>query len=226
MTNTSAYQSAAAVDTGQFFPANSRVWNRSAFFTVGCISNFTSFVECQQLLDLFTELHTVHEDMLLMVIGDGPEKQEFQTAIEDRGLGKFVTLTGAVKPNELPTLMRHMNAVVEIASDELGSFGEQRVMQYMATGLPVVTTDPAGVVRHNVTGLVSPSESVAAVAVALACLRQAPELALRLGNAARDFVVAHDHLEPQNCHSILGVSDAVTTNRAPDNNLSLSEATW
>jgi glycosyltransferase involved in cell wall biosynthesis len=66
------------------------------------------------------------------------------------------------------------------------------LMEAMACGLPVLTTDAGGiseVVTHGVNGLVVAPHDVDGIAAGLETLMQNAELRMRLGAAARDTVI-------------------------------------
>src|SRR5207245_10512806 len=71
-------------------------------------------------------------------------------------------------------------------------FSPLKVFEYMAAGLPVVASrigQLAGVIQHEVTGLLCPAGDPIALAAALARLQKDRRLRVRLGQAARNYVL-------------------------------------
>jgi glycosyltransferase involved in cell wall biosynthesis len=103
------------------------------------------------------------------------------------GLGDHVRLTGGeVDDDELLRLYQNAAAFV-LSSDEEG-LGIP-ILEAMATGVPVVSTDcggPATMVRHGETGFLSPVGDAAALARNLRALLDDPARAAAFGRAGRE----------------------------------------
>lgn len=132
----------------------------------------------------FVLLSERHPDLVLVVAGDGPEREVVGTlprAVRDR-----VVMLGMVEQSALPHY--HAAAEVFLAPNTGGeSFGVVLV-EAMAAGLPVVASDIAGyreVVRHEEEGLLVTPGDPKALAEAVARLLGDPGLAARLGAAGR-----------------------------------------
>ena len=112
-------------------------------------------------------------------------------------LDGVVEMTGAVPPDEIPTLLHRMHvAVAPYPSIPDFYFSPLKVYEYLAAGLPVVATrtgeltSTLGDGRHGV--LVEPG-SPAQLAAALADLRADPALRAALGRSGRRAAVErHD----------------------------------
>lgn len=119
------------------------------------------------------------------IIGDGPERQRLRYTIHDLGLEAHVCLHGSLTPDEVRRQLQEADAFL------LSSFSEgvsNAVLEAMACGLPVVTTDCGGMreaVTDNEEGFVVPTRDPEASAMALAKLAADPALRTRMGQAGR-----------------------------------------
>jgi colanic acid/amylovoran biosynthesis glycosyltransferase len=119
------------------------------------------------------------------IVGDGPERQRILYTVDDLGLNDCVELPGRLDPGGVRDRLRAADAFLLSSVSEGIS---NSVLEAMACGLPVVTTDCGGlreVVTDGVEGLVVPVRNPTAMADALASLAADPTLLDRLGRAAR-----------------------------------------
>ena len=133
----------------------------------------------------------------LRIYGDGPLRAEL-TALRDRlGLSGEVELVGERAGEEI--LRAYQEADVFALTPSVTADGDRDgvpnvVVEAMACGLPVVTTDAGGIaeaVRHGVTGLVAAPRDVRMLARHLAELVDDPVRRRALGNAGRRTVEEH-----------------------------------
>lgn len=149
---------------------------------------------------LFDALKTViqsHPDVVLRLIGDGPERQALVARATDMGLEDHVMFSGYQSQSEVAEALSTTDIFV------LPSFAEGVpvvLMEAMASQVPVVTSLIAGVpelVEDGVSGLLVPPGATAALADALNRLLDDARLRARFGSAgrekvARDFVSAKE----------------------------------
>ncbi len=125
--------------------------------------------------------------MHLVVAGGGELLEEFRGQAAAAGVGDRVHLLGPVPHVELPGVLRASDMFL-LTTEPPESFGIV-IAEAMAAGLPAVATDYPGVravVEPGVTGLLVPPDDPAAVAAALAELRDAgPDRRGELGAAGR-----------------------------------------
>jgi colanic acid/amylovoran biosynthesis glycosyltransferase len=131
------------------------------------------------------------------LIGDGPEHQRILYTIHDLGLEGRVHLHGRLKPDEVRDQMRKADAFL------LSSLSEgisNAVLEAMACGLPVVTTDCGGM-REAVTdgedGFVVPVRDPMAISAALEKLASNPPLRRQMGQHGRTTVESMFDLKSQ-----------------------------
>lgn len=138
-----------------------------------------------------------HIDVRFTIIGDGPERQRVLYTIQDLGLEKEVQLVGSVPPAHVRDLLQQADIFL------LSSLSEgisNAVLEAMACGLPVVTTDCGGMreaVTDGIEGFTVPVRDPETMAAALAKLARDPELRSRMGRAARDRILKQFTLAQQ-----------------------------
>jgi glycosyltransferase involved in cell wall biosynthesis len=135
-------------------------------------------------------------DARLLIVGDGPERPKLEAQVARLGLGDAVEFTGLVPPDRVPAELARMHvAVAPYTADGPFYFSPLKLYEYMAAGLPVVASRVghlADVVQDDRTGLLCAPGDRSELTEALARLAQAPTLRHRLGQAARESVLA-DH---------------------------------
>jgi glycosyltransferase involved in cell wall biosynthesis len=145
------------------------------------------------------------QEVTLLAVGDGTARSELE-ALEHSLDGLTMILPGVVPEEQVPAYLAAMDVAVAPATD--GSpFPTDRLLQYMAAGLPVVAADSEAVehcVRHGETGVLYRPGDADAMADALAGLLADPERGRALGSAGREHV-AHAHSWDECARTILGL---------------------
>jgi glycosyltransferase involved in cell wall biosynthesis len=128
------------------------------------------------------------------IIGDGPLAPALRQRIAARGLEDRVRLLGPLPRSEV---IRHMRSAAALAAPcVIGADGNRDglptvLLEAMALGTPCVSTDVTGipeVVRHGVTGLITPEHDAPALADALGALLGDADLRVSLAREARALV--------------------------------------
>lgn len=133
----------------------------------------------------------------LDVIGEGAERQRVAFTIDDLDLSEHVVLHGRIPPIQVRQYLQQADVFV------LSSLSEgisNAVLEAMACGLPVVTTNCGGMaeaVTDGVEGFVVPVRDPLAMAGALWTLWEQPELRPRMGQAGRARILREFTLEQQ-----------------------------
>lgn len=134
-----------------------------------------SFAGCVQAFD----------DVRLLVIGDGPERENLQDRVTHMGLQGKVHFTGLVPYADLPQYLAAGDAFVTASVTEVHPLS---VIEAMASGLPVLGIRSPGVgdiVTDGVDGFLTPEEDLAAFTARLARLATRTVERQTLGRAAR-----------------------------------------
>jgi glycosyltransferase involved in cell wall biosynthesis len=142
---------------------------------------FPTFVFVGRLVDAknlplaITALRSVPEASLV-VIGDGPEREDLMRVIANSGVGERVSLKGALPRDAAIEWLRAADAA--ILPSRFENFPHAAV-EALAAGTPVIATAVGGVpeiVETGVTGLLVPPGDSRAFGAAMASLVEEPEL--------------------------------------------------
>jgi colanic acid/amylovoran biosynthesis glycosyltransferase len=145
----------------------------------------------------FARLHADRPDARLLMVGDGPLLAPCRQLAAALGLAESVQFLGPRSHGEVARLMAGARALVQHSQQAADGDAEGTpvaILEAAAAGLPVVATRHGGIVdavREGETGLLVDAGDVAGMAEAMRALADAPELASRLGRAARARAVAH-----------------------------------
>jgi glycosyltransferase involved in cell wall biosynthesis len=126
--------------------------------------------------------------------GPGPCAQQVASLIHELGLEDTVALRPALTQEELRHVYQRATLFVlpcQIAENDDRDGIPNVLVEAMASGLPVVSTNISGIpelIEHGVDGLLTPQKDARAVADAVGRLLDAPALRRELGGAAREKV--------------------------------------
>jgi glycosyltransferase involved in cell wall biosynthesis len=121
-----------------------------------------------------------------IVVGDGPERNELESLIDELNIRSNVSLMG--RSDDMPTMFASFDVVVSSSRQEGLPMA---ILEGMASRLPWVATavgDVPTVVQDDVTGVLVPPEDAELLAAALVDLLQDADRRERLGCAARKLV--------------------------------------
>lgn len=136
-------------------------------------------------------------DLRLTLVGDGPDRAHLRFAVDDMGLSDRVDLVGRMDPGEVAERLADADIFLHTSYTEGIS---NAVLEAMATGLPVITTDAGGMseaVRDRIDGRVVPVRDASAVADALVELSADEGLRHRMGASGRARIIADFSLDDQ-----------------------------
>jgi glycosyltransferase involved in cell wall biosynthesis len=161
-------------------------------------------------------------DAALLVIGDGPTRQESERLAAQLGVAAAVRFTG--HRSDVPELLAAMDVLAAPSTAEQGL--GYSVLEAMCSGVPVVASrcgGPAECVVHGESGLLVPMADVPALVEALIRVLTDARLRQRLGQGARRrsalFSVAQhvDGLQTMYCAIMAArIRQARTTARAAE----------
>jgi glycosyltransferase involved in cell wall biosynthesis len=174
-------------------PVQSELGIPSGDPVVGTIGRLTTQKGQKYLLEAVTRLKTVYPRLVLLMIGDGPLKDELVKYARAREVHKNVKFLGTRR--DIPELLSIMDIfVLPSLWEGLGN----ALIEAMANGKPIITTDIRPireVVDSEKVGILVPVKDSEAIASAVEMLLKDKSLAKNLGEAARKKVILSFNLE-------------------------------
>lgn len=190
------------VDTERFHPAKAAHCRRCDFglhesavklLYVGRVSREKNL---HRLAQAWQRLRSEQHDVQLIIVGDGPYRQEMQRVLK----GQNAVFTGYLRGDDLPALYAACDLLVfPSATDTFGNV----VLEAQASGLPVIVTDKGGPQENLLpgeTGFIVPAGDGNALLQAMDTLVSDGALREAMGRRAhaymrgRSFQAAFEHL--------------------------------
>jgi len=153
------------------------------------VSRLVPLKNLAMLIDAIAIVKTTHPAVHLVVVGEGPEREALGRRAAERGIGDAVTWIGYAPQADTPFYYRSAD-VFALSSDFDNS--PNVVLEAMACGLPVVSTDVGGVaafVDGDRGGALVPKGDSTRCAEALRSMFDAPQRARQLGEFNRHRAV-------------------------------------
>ncbi|MBS1188456.1 MAG: glycosyltransferase [Rhodocyclaceae bacterium] len=139
----------------------------------------------EMLLRAWARIHSRLPQWVLVIHGEGAERDHLESIIAEAGLAGRAFLPGSTDEAEARLAEAHLFVLTSRNEGFPNSLCEA-----MAVGLPVVATDcrcgPADIVRPGQDGLLVPVDDIAAIADALLSLASDPERRTAMGAEARE----------------------------------------
>jgi len=132
----------------------------------------------------------VPEDVVFLVVGDGPERKSLEKLAESEGVGGRVHFAGAVSYKELPKYCALPGVCAFVRPSRSEGFGNSFI-EAMAAGVPVVATPVGGIsdfLTDGETGLYAEPDNPRSVADAVRKYIENDTLRERIAHNARAFV--------------------------------------
>jgi len=150
---------------------------------IGVASRLAEKKGVEDLIAAFPEIHRTHPNTRLVLLGEGPFRQELEQRAQQTGLADGIHFTGF--RDNVPDLLAAFDIIAQPSISEGLSIA---VLEAMAAGKPVVACDIQGnreVIASGVTGILTPPSDPAALATAMRFLLDNPSVARKLGIAAQ-----------------------------------------
>jgi 1,2-diacylglycerol 3-alpha-glucosyltransferase len=138
------------------------------------------------LLRAFNGAAQAFENVKLLLVGDGPERDNLEDRVNHMGIQDRVIFTGMVPYHSLPGYLALADAFVTASITEVHPLS---VIEAMAVGLPVLGIESPGVgdtVQNGKTGFIVPEEDLAAFTASMARLITQGEERRAMGAKARE----------------------------------------
>lgn len=153
---------------------------------VACVARFHPIKDHTSLLQGFAQLAKQQTNVDLLLIGDGPRREELQTLVQELGVQHRVQFLGV--RSDVADLLQAADVFTLTSLCEAASL---TLLEAMAAGLPVVVTDVGGnpeIVRQEKEGLLVPRQDAAAIGNALSQILSDTALANSMGQAGKQRV--------------------------------------
>jgi 1,2-diacylglycerol 3-alpha-glucosyltransferase len=162
-------------------------------FVMGFIGRLSPEKNLPTVLEAAAKVMAQNPRTEFLMVGDGAERRELQTLVEDLGIADRVTFTGVVEHEDVP----HYQAALDVFMT--ASMSETQPLSYteaMAVGTPVVAVRAPGsqdMIEHGQTGLLSsPEEGAEGLATQVLSLMEDPSLGSRISQRALQHVRSYD----------------------------------
>jgi len=159
-------------------------------WVVGAVGGLRAVKGHLFLLEAMAWLAESMPNACLLLVGEGPLRGQLEARAADLGIAERVRFMGF--RDDVPRILGALDC---FALPSLSEGLSIATIEAMAAGLPVVVTasgGPSDLVRHGETGLMVPPGDASALSAAITAIRGDPDLAQRLGAAARRKAEAFD----------------------------------
>ena len=137
----------------------------------------------ETLLRAFAKVYPEHQDLRLVLLGDGPASESLQSLAAELGIAERVTFMGSIPFEEIPGYLKAADAFSFASVTETQGLV---TMEAMAAGLPIVAVDASGtrdIVEHGKQGFLVENDEDA-LAKGLHELLSDPHKMKRFSNSA------------------------------------------
>jgi len=158
---------------------------------IACVARFHPVKDHRTLLRAFSTVAAKLPDVDLLLVGDGPLRQDLEQQVQDAGLQERVMFLGV--RSDVPDILRAVDVFTLSSVSEAASI---TLLEAMAASRPVVVTAVGGnveQVRDGLEGLLVPRGDHDRLAGSLIRVLSNPALAQQLGQSGLARV--HDHYQ-------------------------------
>lgn len=180
-TNKKVFVTPFGVDMTKFKPVDGL--KSDATLTIGTVKALSDKYGIGDLVKAFSIVHSKYPNADLLIVGDGPQKSEYEKLVEELGVSGATTFTGRVPNDQVPLYINKMDIFGVPSTEDSESFGVAAV-EAMACGVPPVVSDVGGlpeVVLEGKTGYVVKKESPEQLAEAILKLVEDKNLRKQMG---------------------------------------------
>ena len=119
--------------------------------TIVFMGTLYRFSGIPRFLELISPLLTTRSDIKFLVVGDGEGRREIENAIYRYGLKEKVKMTGFINYDDLPSTLNLADVAINTfqVSHVTNGALPWKVVQYLACGLPTVSTPLSGLVAYS-----------------------------------------------------------------------------
>jgi len=182
----------SGVDMDRFSEFADSDWLRREYqksadtFIIGNTSAISDQKDYYTFVNVAERILKVRSDVHFFIVGDGPEREQITTYVNEKGLAHRITLTGFRK--NIREILPSFDIFLFTSKTEgLGT----SVLDAMVAGVPIVTTAAGGVpemINHELNGLMYPVKDEEGLTSGVLRMMNEPDLAQKLAGKARETV--------------------------------------
>jgi len=176
---------------------------------VGFVGSLKPWHGTETLLEAFRVLHVKAAHTHLLIVGDGPGRENLEKYAQANGLNGVVTFTGNVPYDDIPHYIAAMDiAVAPYIPHENFYYSPIKIFEYMIMGKPVVAGKIGQVeelITDGETGMLYEPGNIAQLAAALAKLAGDANLCRSLGAKAKAWV-QQERTWDNNGRQVIGIA--------------------
>ncbi len=179
------------------------------------VVGFSGFLRKWHRIDLALEalaslIRWHYPEMQLLVVGEGPGVKYMRQRSVNLGFGKHITVTGSIRPEEVPKFVTAFDYAIIPAVNSYAS--PLKLFEYMAAGVPIVAPDQENVrevVKNGHSALLFEPGNSLDFEECLKRLVENRELAERIGENARKRIVEGGFTWEENAKRIIGIYEGM-----------------
>jgi len=211
-----------AIDTSKFVPPTEKMKLFSRLrlnipqdrFMILCPRRLVPKNGVKFAVEALSSLKTKIPSALLVIAGDGPERDEIKRLIRARRLQDSVIMAGSVPHEDILTYYLASDVIVipSIASEGVEEATSLSMLEGMSCGKPVIVTNVGGlrlIVRHKETGIIVNQADSDAIANELELLFRDRDLRNSIGISARKYVESNHSYRTHTKKMILEYTKAI-----------------
>jgi glycosyltransferase involved in cell wall biosynthesis len=166
--------------------------------TIVFMGTLYRFSGIPRFLELISSTLTIRSDIKILIVGDGEARSEIDHTIRRYGLIEKVKVTGFINYDELPRILNLADVAINTfqVSHVTNGALPWKVVQYLACGLPTVSTPLSGLVvyskQNTESGIVFRDLDQSFVQTVIELLDDGA-MRKKLGVHAREIVEARNH---------------------------------
>lgn len=178
---------------------------------IGNVARLTAQKGQVYLLQAFQKILQHYPTARLLMVGDGPLRQELQREAQCLGIAKWVTFTG-----KRPDVLQILQCLDVFVMSSLWEGGCTAALEAMAVGVPIVASAVGGLsesIVPDVTGLLVPPADIESLAEAMLNVLQRPDQAMKRALAARRRVEKYFSAEAATARTVNLYEEVLSASR-------------
>lgn len=176
---------------------------------LGFVGNFVKWHNFDFLLNTFKEINE-NGNLILLLVGDGPVRNEIENLIQKNNLKNYVIITGSVNHTTVPEYIQLMDICIIPHSNEFRS--PIKMFEYMAMGKPVIAPKVAPieqVICSGINGLLFIPNDKCSFCKCLFELIGDPKKRIKLGDNAKKDILSN-YLWQYNVNKVFSIVIDIT----------------